>query len=60
MANIEQCGNCLYSMTLASQKTCFCRRHAPTPVLGNIETESLARFPVVRIDWWCGDYKEDE
>jgi len=41
--------------------TAECRRFPPTPILkhvGDPRTQFVAVFPVIELDWWCGEWKE--
>lgn len=53
----DTCQSCFYAIPLASGKSCFCCRNAPVAAIGSLDMDSYARFPVVHINWWCGEYK---
>ena len=59
-----RCGTCRYARgrtTPAGEPELQCRRYAPratmTPVIDEGVVETLARWPVVLPDGWCGEHE---
>lgn len=59
---VRTCQHCRWFMRGAPDGG-FCRRLPPTAffsprqtALGRIEMDSTSQFPMVRSDWWCGEW----
>lgn len=57
MASIDRCENCVYSQNVGIYPRLECHKGHPIADLKSDNVLPPARWPIVNIDLWCGEYE---
>lgn len=62
--SVTTCEFCRYSLPVPDGSgRLICRRHPPTPVYNPqaaaTDEYTPAKWPVVALNWWCGEFKSE-